>query len=65
MEEKIMRKKSSDAIIAEALAFFESMRSQAPAGNELVIEILDEQERKLHEELLKAVLQRSKKAEEN
>lgn len=55
----------ADTVIAEALAFFESMRTQAPAGNELVIEILDEQERKLHEELLKAVLQRSKKTEED
>ena len=60
-----MRKKLPDAIIAEALAFFESMRSQAPAGNEMITEILDEQEKKLHEELLKAVLQRSRKAEED
>ena len=60
-----MRKKLPDTIIAEALAFFESMRKQAPAGNEVIIEILDEQEKKLHEELLKAVLQRSKKADED
>jgi hypothetical protein len=60
-----MRKKLPDTIIAEALAFLESMRSQAPAGNEIITEILNEQERKLHEELLKAVLQRSKKTEED
>jgi len=60
-----MRKKLPDTIIAEALAFFESMRSQAPAGNETIIEVLDEQEKRLHEELLKAVLQRSKRAEED
>ncbi len=55
----------ADTVIAEALAFFESMRTQAPAGNEVIIEIPDEQEKKLHEELLKAVLQRSKKADED
>ena len=60
-----MRKKLPDTIIAEALSFFESIRSQAPSGNEVIIEILDEQERKLHEELLKAVLQKSKKADED
>lgn len=60
-----MRKKLADTVIAEALAFFESMRTQAPAGNEIIIEMLDEEEKKLHEELLKAVLQRSKKAEED
>lgn len=60
-----MRKRLPDTVIAEALSFFESMRKQAPAGNEVIIEILDEQEKKLHEELLKAVLQRSKKGEED
>ena len=60
-----MKRKLADTIIADALAFFESMRKQAPAGNEVIIEILDEQEKKLHEELLKAVLQRSKKGEDD
>ncbi len=60
-----MRRKLADTILAEALSFFESMRRQAPAGNEIIIRILDEQEKKLHEDLLKAVLQRSQKAEED
>lgn len=42
--------------IAEALGFIKSMKKNAPSGNRILIEILDEKEKSLHEELFNAVL---------
>jgi hypothetical protein len=39
------------------LAFFKSIRKQAPAQNQIIIDLLDELERRLHDELYRSVIQ--------
>ena len=47
----MVKRKSGEKDIIEALAFIKSMRKQAPSENKIVIGFLEEKERALHEEL--------------
>jgi hypothetical protein len=51
--------------IAEALEYVGSMKKQAPPGNEVILDSLDEVKGKLNEMLLKAVLQEPKRTKKH
>ena len=61
----MVRRKSSDKEIAMALAFFKSIRKQAPAQNQIIIDLLDELERRLHDELYRSVIQELESTKED
>jgi hypothetical protein len=64
-EGQMSNKKFRSKEIAEASEYVESMRKQAPPGNEVIVDSLDELKGKLSEMLLKAVLEESKRAKKH
>ncbi|MGD0919709.1 MAG: hypothetical protein ABSB22_24990 [Thermodesulfobacteriota bacterium] len=61
----MVKRKSGEMEIAEALAFFESVGKQAPADNQVITDELETLKRRLHEMLLNSVLQKSKRGKKD
>lgn len=54
----MVKRKSGEREIAEALGFVKSVKKDAPLENRIIREFLEEKERSLHEELFKAFFEK-------